>query len=108
MFGSKRSQSRQQRGRNQSKVRVYHFINLKVAPHHLNIKFRYIRRADVLSKEIHAKHGLTQEVLQAATMRYQQEPLFLSTMVNLQAQQSDRFVKAAAIFNGEVIMGAPP
>lgn len=72
------------------------------------IKSRYIRRADVLSKEIHAKHGLTQEVLQAAMMKYQQEPLFLSKMVNLQAQQSDRFVKAAAIFNGEVNMGAPP
>ncbi|KAG6617327.1 Dehydrogenase/reductase SDR family member 13 [Phytophthora cinnamomi] len=69
------------------------------------INQRYVKRADNLSAEIHAKHGLTREVLQAAMMKYQQEPAFLMAMTELQQQQAERFAAAAAIFNGEVNMG---
>lgn len=69
------------------------------------INQRYVKRADSLSAEIHAKHGLTREVLQAAMMKYQQETTFLSAMTELQQQQAERFAAAAAIFNGEVNMG---
>ncbi|RLN52930.1 hypothetical protein BBJ28_00018707 [Nothophytophthora sp. Chile5] len=65
------------------------------------INQRYVKRADNLSAEIHAKHGLTREVLQAAMMKYQQEPAFLMAMTELQQQQAERFAAAAAIFNGE-------
>ncbi|POM72033.1 Hypothetical protein PHPALM_11325 [Phytophthora palmivora] len=64
------------------------------------INQRYVKRADNLSAEIHAKHGLTREVLQAAMMKYQQEPAFLMAMTELQQQQAERFAAAAAIFNG--------
>ncbi|KAF1792586.1 hypothetical protein GQ600_23680 [Phytophthora cactorum] len=63
------------------------------------INQRYVKRADNLSAEIHAKHGLTREVLQAAMMKYQQEPAFLMAMTELQQQQAERFAAAAAIFN---------
>lgn len=66
---------------------------------------RYVKRAETLSSEIHAKHGLSREVLQAGMMKYQQEPSFLMTMTELQQHQADRFAAAAAIFNGEVNMG---
>lgn len=66
---------------------------------------RYVKRAETLSTEIHAKHGLTREVLQAAMMKYQQEPSFLMAMTELQQQQAERFAAAASIFNGEVNMG---
>lgn len=69
------------------------------------INQRYVKRADALSAEIHAKHGLTREVLQAAMMKYQQEPAFLMAMTELQQQQAERFAAAASIFNGEVNMG---
>ncbi|CAH0475032.1 unnamed protein product [Peronospora belbahrii] len=69
------------------------------------INQRYVKRADNLSAEIHAKHGLTREVLQAAMMKYQQESAFLMAMTELQQQQAERFAAAAAIFNGEVNMG---
>ncbi|KAL3663035.1 hypothetical protein V7S43_011976 [Phytophthora oleae] len=69
------------------------------------INQRYVKRADNLSAEIHAKHGLTREVLQAAMMKYQQEPAFLMAMTELQQQQAERFAAAASIFNGEVNMG---
>ncbi|GLE01922.1 hypothetical protein PINS_up010760 [Pythium insidiosum] len=69
------------------------------------INQRYVKRADALSTEIHAKHGLTREVLQAAMMKYQQEPAFLMAMTELQQQQAERFAAAASIFNGEVNMG---
>ncbi|CAI5741447.1 unnamed protein product [Peronospora destructor] len=69
------------------------------------INQRYVKRADNLSAEIHAKHGLTREVLQAAMMKYQQEPAFLMAMTELQQQQAERFAAAAAVFNGEVNMG---
>lgn len=69
------------------------------------INQRYVKRADALSAEIHAKHGLTREVLQAAMMQYQQEPAFLMAMTELQQQQAERFAAAASIFNGEVNMG---
>ncbi|KUF87669.1 Dehydrogenase/reductase SDR family member 13 [Phytophthora nicotianae] len=65
------------------------------------INQRYVKRADNLSAEIHAKHGLTREVLQAAMMKYQQEPAFLMAMTELQQQQAERFAAAAAIFNGD-------
>ncbi|EGZ21494.1 hypothetical protein PHYSODRAFT_313662 [Phytophthora sojae] len=70
------------------------------------INQRYVKRADNLSAEIHAKHGLTREVLQAAMMKYQQEPAFLMAMTELQQQQAERFAAAAAIFNGERITAA--
>eukprot|EP00644_Phytophthora_capsici_P008399 jgi/Phyca11/534653/estExt2_fgenesh1_pg.C_PHYCAscaffold_260087 len=63
------------------------------------INQRYVKRADNLSAEIHAKHGLTREVLQAAMMKYQQEPAFLMAMTELQQQQAERFAAAASIFN---------
>lgn len=66
---------------------------------------RYVKRAETLSAEIHAQHGLTREVLQAAMMKYQQEPSFLMAMTELQQQQAERFAAAASIFNGEVNMG---
>jgi hypothetical protein len=69
------------------------------------INQRYVKRAETLSSEIHAKHGLSREVLQAGMMKYQQEPSFLMTMTELQQHQADRFAAAAAIFNGEVNMG---
>uniref|UniRef100_K3X0W0 Uncharacterized protein n=1 Tax=Globisporangium ultimum (strain ATCC 200006 / CBS 805.95 / DAOM BR144) TaxID=431595 RepID=K3X0W0_GLOUD len=69
------------------------------------INQRYVKRAETLSAEIHAQHGLTREVLQAAMMKYQQEPAFLMAMTELQQQQAERFAAAAAIFNGEVNMG---
>lgn len=69
------------------------------------INQRYVKRADALSTEIHEKHGITREVLQAAMMKYQQEPSFLMTMAELQKTQAERFAAAASIFNGEVNMG---
>lgn len=69
------------------------------------INQRYVKRADALSNEIHAKHGLTRAVLQAAMMKYQQQPEFLMAMTELQQQQAQRFAQAASIFDGEVNMG---
>ncbi|DAZ97069.1 TPA: hypothetical protein N0F65_001253 [Lagenidium giganteum] len=69
------------------------------------INQRYVQRAESLSTDIHAKHGLTREVLQAAMMKYQQEPAFLMAMTELQQQQAERFTAAASIFEGEVNMG---
>lgn len=68
------------------------------------INERYEQQADLLSSEIHAKYGLTRELLQAAMGRYQQDPAFLAVMTELQQQQSQRFAAAAAVFEGEIAM----
>ncbi|OQR99679.1 hypothetical protein ACHHYP_05088 [Achlya hypogyna] len=69
------------------------------------INERYVKKADQLSAQIHEQHGLSREILQAAMMKYQQEPIFLQRMTELQHIQSQRFAAAGSIFNGEVNMG---
>ncbi len=64
-----------------------------------------MKLADARSTEIHAKYGLTREILHAAMMKYQQEPSFLMALTELQQTQAERFAAAASIFNGEVNMG---
>ncbi|CAK4661944.1 hypothetical protein LEN26_001449 [Aphanomyces euteiches] len=69
------------------------------------INQRYVKKADQLSNDIHQHHGLSREVLQAAMMKYQQEPAFLTRMAELQRVQAERFAAAGSIFGGEVNMG---
>ncbi|KAH9157347.1 hypothetical protein AeRB84_000819 [Aphanomyces euteiches] len=69
------------------------------------INQRYVKKADQLSNDIHQPHGLSREVLQAAMMKYQQEPAFLTRMAELQRVQAERFAAAGSIFGGEVNMG---
>ncbi|KAF0719018.1 Aste57867_1338 [Aphanomyces stellatus] len=69
------------------------------------INQRYVKKADQLSNDIHQQHGLSREVLQAAMMKYQQEPAFLTRMAELQRVQAERFAAAGSIFGGEVNMG---
>jgi hypothetical protein len=69
------------------------------------INQKYVKLADARSTDIHAKYGLTREILHAAMMKYQQEPKFLMVLTELQQTQAERFQAAASIFNGELNMG---
>lgn len=68
------------------------------------IQERYEARAKLLSTEIHAKYGLTREILQAAMGIYQQDAAFRAVFTALQQQQNERFAAAAAVFEGKIAM----
>lgn len=55
----------------------------------------YIKRAEEATSRVHEERGITRHVLQAAMIKYQQDPIFLRRMGELQAEQNERFQAAA-------------
>ncbi|DBA05347.1 TPA: hypothetical protein N0F65_007509 [Lagenidium giganteum] len=65
----------------------------------------YEKRGETVTNDLHAKHGVTREMLQAAMLSYQLEPAFLTAMTELEQQQADRFAAAKSVFQQEDNLG---